>query len=366
MKKLLSLCLLLCAAASGRAQQQTADTGPSISFELRPARAFHWVGERGTAVLTLSPGELDLLSDPEVEFAGWTGGPDALSAAPAPAGSLRWTKPVRFDKPGTFRAETRLTAEFGRVERRGIMTIRQGLGRRTVSAPPVDVVVKPLPDAGRPADFSGLVGTYALAGSLDAAACAPGDIVNLRWELRGAGAGDLAEPPSVAPGPAFKVYPPRVEEKAFGRLAVSQALVPVSTNAAQVAALSLSVFDPAAGAYRTLSAGPFPLAVAEKPPEPDPAADAPPPQDPATDAELPRDPATDLPVRRVGATAATAAAVPARFAPADSARELFVLGEGESVVVREVSPDGAWVRVLRRADGATGWIPASQARGGAF
>ena len=360
MKKLLLLGLLLCAAVSGRAQQPTsaapaatpAPAGPSLAFELRPARPFYWVGERGTAVLTLSPGELDLLSNPEVEFTGWTGGAAALSAASAPAGSLRWTKPVQFDKPGTFRAGTRLSAQFGHVERRGIMTIQQSLGRRTVSAPARDVVVKELPEAGRPADFSGLVGAYSLAGSLDADACAPGDIVNLRWELRGAGAEDLAEPPSVAPGPAFKVYPPRVEEKSPGRLAVSQALVPVSTNAAQVAALALSVFDAAAGAYRTLSAGPFPLAVAEKPPE-----EPPPPEGEAGEGTAAADapPASFAP----GDVLAPDVPVPARFAPAATALELFVLHAGDRTVVREISPDGAWLRVRRLSDGATGWIPAA-------
>ena len=364
MKKLLSLGLLLAASVCGRAQGPATADGPTLSFELRPDRPAYWVGERGTAVLTLSPGELDLLSDPEVEFSGWTGGAAAMSAAPAPAGSLRWTKPVLFDAPGTFRAETRLGGQFGHVERRGIMTIRQSLGRRVVSAPPRSIVVKPLPDAGRPADFSGLVGSFSLSGALDADACAPGDIVNLRWELRGPGADELADVPSAAPGPAFKVYPPRVEEKAAGRLVVSQALVPVSTNAARVAAVSLSVFDPATGTYRPLSCGPFPLRVAEKPPEPDGAADA---TTPSADgvSELPQDPATPLPARP-GAEVAPAAAVPARFAPADSARELFVLGAGEAAVVREVSPDGAWARILRRADGATGWIPSAAAAGGAL
>ncbi|MBQ3809252.1 MAG: BatD family protein [Kiritimatiellae bacterium] len=360
MRRALLAFALLAAAVSGRAQDPatSAAGGPSLAFELRPAQASYWAGQRALAVVTLAPGELDVLAEPAIEIfpedaAGVERG--RFSAMAAPAGSLRWAQPVRFDAPGTFRAEPRLAAEFGRVERRGIMTIQQGLGRRLVSAPGRSVVVKPLPAEGRPADFSGLVGAYSLSGSLDADACAPGDIVNLRWELRGAGAENLAEPPSVAPGREFKVYPPRVEAREAGRLAVSQALVPVSTNAAAVAALELSVFDPAAGAYRTLAAGPFPLRVAEKPPEEKPA-------EPDAGAEAPRDPAADLPARAPGTPFISGEPVHARFAPADSARELFVLGAGEAAVVREVSPDGAWVRVLRRADGATGWIPASRAR----
>ena len=365
MRKALFLGLVLCAAVSGRAQNSgraqdsAAADGPSLSFELRPAQASYWAGQRALAVVTLAPGELDVLAEPAIEiFAEDADGVarGRFSAMAAPAGSLRWAQPVRFDAPGTFRAEPRLAAEFGRVERRGIMTLQQSLGRRLVAAPARSVVVKPLPADGRPEGFSGLVGAYSLAGSLDAGACAPGDIVNLRWELRGAGAEDLAEPPSVAPGREFKVYPPRVEAREAGRLAVSQALVPVSTNATAVAALELSVFDPAAGAYRTLAAGPFPLRVAERPPEEKPA------EPDAGAGEAPRDPAADLPARAPGTPFVPGEPVHARFAPADSARELFVLGAGEAAVVREVSPDGAWVRVLRRADGATGWIPASRAR----
>ena len=369
MKKLLPLCLLLCAAVSGRAQQPApaatpAPAGPSLAFELRPARPFYWVGERGTAVLTLSPGELDLLSNPEVEFTGWTGGPAALSAAPAPAGSLRWTKPVQFDRPGTFRAETRLSAQFGRVERRGIMTIQQSLGGRTVSAPPRDVVVEELPEAGRPADFSGLVGAYSLAGSLDADACAPGDIVNLRWELCGPGAGDLADPPSATPGREFRVYPPHVEAREPDRLAVSQALVPVSTNAAPVSAPPVSVFDPDAGAYRTLRAGPFPLLVRERPPD-EPPAPAGGTGGGAGEGSAPRaageEPPESARPAAVGDLLELPAPASARFAPAETALELFVLHAGDRVRVREVPPDGSWLRVLRLADGASGWIPARAA-----
>ena len=316
--------------------------GPSIAFELRPERDAYWAGERATALVTLRPGELDVLSDPDLA-AFPEGSPGvslgAFEPAAAPVGALRWTQRVRFDAPGRVAAEPRLSAEFGRVERRGVMTIAQSAGRRTLAAPGRLFVVNPLPENGRPADFSGLVGAFSLAGALDAAACAPGDIVNLRWELRGDGADELAEPPSVAPGRGFKVYPPHVEARERGRLAVSQALVPVSTNAAAVAAVSLSVFDPAAGAYRALSAGPFPLRVSARPPappEPAPAAAGPPAE----------------------SEAAPAVPVPARFAPGASARELFVLGEGERVRVRELAPDGAWLRVLRLSDGATGWIPA--------
>lgn len=354
---------LLAAAVSARAQDPAtaaaaAAAAPSLAFELRPAQAAYWAGQRATAVVTLSPGELDVLSDPAIEVfpadaAGVAAG--AFAPAAAPAGTLRWSQPVRFDEPGAVRAAPRLAAEFGRVERRGFMTIAQSAGRRLVEAPARTVVVKPLPEAGRPADFAGLVGAFSLAGSLDAERCAPGDIVNVRWELRGAGAEELAEPPSVAPGREFKVYPPRVEAREEGRLAVSQALVPVSTNATGVAAVSLSVFDPAAGAYRTLSAGPFPLRVAEKPPEEPPAAV---PGEAAADkpAHAPA-PGPAAPAPAVGEFFSAEANASARFAPGDAARELFVLRAGERVRVREVSPDGAWLRVLRLSDGATGWIP---------
>ena len=347
------LMLSLFTAVSVRARAQD----PSLAFELRPAQAAYWAGQRATAVVTLAPGELDVLSEPAIEiFPEGTAGVETGRLAPlaAPAGSLRWAQPVRFAAPGTVRAAPRLAAEFGHVERRGIMTIQQGLGRRLVAAPARTVEVKPLPAEGRPADFCGLVGPFSLTGALDTRSCAPGDIVNLRWTLLGDGAADLAEPPSVAPGRDFKVYPPRVEARAAGRLDVSQALVPLSTNATAVAALRLSVFDAAGGAYRTLAAGPFPLRVAERPPE------EPAPAEAAGGAE-PEPVQSNAPQRApaphtLGDAFAIEANVPARLAPADTARELFVLREGDRVRIREA--DGAWLRVLREADNASGWIPA--------
>ncbi len=341
--------LLLAAAAAARAQE------PSLSFELRPAQDAYWAGQRATAVVTLAPGDLDLVSDPTIEVFPAAG--DAVELGrfepfAAPAGSLRWGQPVRFAAPGAVLAAPRLAGSFGRVRRSGFTTFTQVLGTRTLAAPARDVEVRPLPPEGRPADFCGLVGPFSLSGSLDAESCAPGDIVNLRWTLRGEGAGDLAEPPSVAPGREFRVYPPRVEARGAGRLDVSQALVPLSTNAAAVAALTLSVFDPAAGAYRTLAAGPFPLHVAEKPPEEPPAGTSSAPA--AEPGGLP--PAAPPAARAVGDEFAVGANAPARLAPADTARELFVLREGDRVRVREA--DGAWLRVLRLSDGSSGWIPA--------
>ena len=346
MRKPLALLLLL-ATAAARAQD------PSLAFELRPAQDAYWAGQRATAVVTLAPGELDVISEPAIEvFPEGTAGVETGHFSPlaAPAGSLRWAQPVRFAEPGAVRAAPRLAAEFGHVERRGIMTIQQGLGRRLVAAPARTIEVKPLPAEGRPADFCGLVGPFSLSGALDTQACAPGDIVNLRWTLLGEGAADLAEPPSVAPGRDFKVYPPRVEARGAGRLDVSQALVPLSTNATAVAALRLSVFDAASGAYRTLAAGPFPLRVAERPPEEQAPTDA----EPVAGFEPAPPSAVDA--HAVGDVFAIEANVPARLAPADTARELFVLREGDRVRVRET--DGAWLRVLRPADGASGWIPA--------
>lgn len=131
------------------------------------------------------------------------------------------------------------------------------------------LTVKPLPQAGRPVDFSGLVGRFTLQDSLSTAQLALGD--SITWTLVVEGEGNLRDlklPPLQSPD--FKVYDdtPTVEVglSPEGRL-VSQktfkrALVPQQAGELTVPPLRLSIFNPVQGAYQTLETRAHPLQVA--------------------------------------------------------------------------------------------------------
>jgi len=139
-------------------------------------------------------------------------------------------------------------------------------GRRWVESPrefPVERLslrVLPLPPDGRPPDFSGAVGRFALDTEIRPTDVAVGDLISVISRVRGKGPLEGIAPPAIAAGPHFKAYDARAVEapdqpgRAFERV-----LVPLSTNAAAVPAVTFSFFDPHSRSYETATNGPFPL-----------------------------------------------------------------------------------------------------------
>ena len=222
------------------------------------------------------------------------------------------------------------------------------------SAEPVTLRVAPLPTPA-PADACGLVGDFTLRASLSPEEASPGDLVNLRWSLSGIGnLGDFT-PPDPVPAEGFKVYAPRLEQEASNDvLRVSQVYVPESLSSTNVPAFSVSVFNPAKGAYETLTAGPFPLRLRERVAEeiadfpalgPAPAAARP---DTAAPEQFPDAPSGDADAFVLSA------ATEGRLAPSGESLRLRTLPAGAAVRVLERS--GRWLRV--ESDGASSWIPA--------
>ena len=135
---------------------------------------------------------------------------------------------------------------------------------------PLSLSVLPLPAANRPADFSGAVGSFLFDLGAMPSDVAVGDLITLRGRISGQGDQGSIAIPRITSGPHFKVYDPKpIPGAEKNAIVFEQTLVPQNTNAVQIPAMSFSYFDPAAGAYRTLTRGPFPIRfhAPEKPPE---------------------------------------------------------------------------------------------------
>jgi hypothetical protein len=133
--------------------------------------------------------------------------------------------------------------------------------------PPLTVRVLALPEAGRPAGFTGAVGSYSFTAGVRPAAVAAGEPVTLTLEIRGRGnIGSLAAP-QVSAGDRFKAYEPKLlrkelsEDGSGGRLVFEQTLVPRSTASTPLPAVSFGYFDPERRSYQEIVRGPFPLEV---------------------------------------------------------------------------------------------------------
>jgi hypothetical protein len=140
-------------------------------------------------------------------------------------------------------------------------------GQRLVTDP-VRIDVRPLPDAGRPDDFAGAVGAFELSARADRSEAAPGDAVTLTVRVTGSGNFEAVSGVDLGATDGLEVYDPEVKddlrylpEGVRGTRTFRYVLVPKRAGEMSLGPVRLSVFDPATAQYRTLEAGPFPLAV---------------------------------------------------------------------------------------------------------
>jgi hypothetical protein len=143
--------------------------------------------------------------------------------------------------------------------------------RVAVTSPPVKVLVRPLPDAGKPADFSGAIGRFVLDVSAKPTTLRAGEPVTLSVRVGGQGNLATVAPPKFVPPEGFKSYDPVVKSKQTDELGLTaekvfeQVIVPLSARASVIPPITFSYFDPEQARYATLSKGPIQLNVQEAP-----------------------------------------------------------------------------------------------------
>ncbi|HEX6566413.1 MAG TPA: BatD family protein [Chthoniobacterales bacterium] len=128
------------------------------------------------------------------------------------------------------------------------------------------IEIKPLPEAGRPADFSGGVGQFTLETSVKPERSKVGDPVIFQVQIKGLGNFDRVQAPHLDQMPAWNIHPPATDLtpldevglsaiKAFAYVLIPQAPVTHTPG------VTFSYFDPAAEKYVTLKAEPKPVIV---------------------------------------------------------------------------------------------------------
>ncbi|MBX3316920.1 MAG: BatD family protein [Phycisphaeraceae bacterium] len=139
--------------------------------------------------------------------------------------------------------------------------------RLAVTSNPLNLVIRPLPDAGRPSGFSGIVGEARIEASLSTPTARIGDPINLTIRL----SGDL---------PADRLSPPRIEIQhdiaerfrigregwidggVSGRSRTYSITVrPQSPEISEFPPIQLHWFDPSSATYKTSLSRPIPLKI---------------------------------------------------------------------------------------------------------
>ncbi len=131
--------------------------------------------------------------------------------------------------------------------------------RQVVNSKPVTIEVLPLPQEGKPADFSGLVGNFNLLANVDKKAVKTNEAISLNIKILGKGNIKMIPTPKVELPPDFEKYEPkvtenidRVENSISGFKAYEYVLIPRHPGLQKIKPVTLSFFDVASGQYKIL------------------------------------------------------------------------------------------------------------------
>lgn len=177
-------------------------------------------------------------------------------------------------RPGELRVPApRVHVDHATRFRESFLDGRVPEDRRTVviDGEALEVRVAELPAMGRPADFSGVVGTVTAEATVDRTAVEVGESLQLTLLIAGEGNLEALQPPGADRFPGFHVIGRIESPSAEGRTFVYE-LAPVR-HVREVPAIELSFFDPAPpGRYRVARTEPIALEVTGGDPDAEPVA----------------------------------------------------------------------------------------------
>ena len=126
--------------------------------------------------------------------------------------------------------------------------------------------VKPLPDAGKPADFSGAIGQFKLEADAVPNKAATGDPVTVRLRLSGQGNFDRVAAPVLSDDRGLRTYPPSAKFKADNEVNLSgtktfEQVVIADGPRTTLPSYHFNYLDPATGKYVVIDTPPLPVKI---------------------------------------------------------------------------------------------------------
>jgi hypothetical protein len=134
----------------------------------------------------------------------------------------------------------------------------------TATSQSLHLNVLPLPEEGKPQNFSGAVGQFDFTATVGPSEVKVGDPLTLRMKITGNGNLKSIALPAFN-DTKFKIYDPQVKDEGNTKT-LEQVIIPTSENITEVPALYFSYFDTQEKKYKTIRQGPFSVSV--KAPQP--------------------------------------------------------------------------------------------------
>lgn len=130
--------------------------------------------------------------------------------------------------------------------------------KKTLSTPKISIDVKALP-AGKPADFSGGVGSFKMSSSINSTTVKTNDAITIKLVISGTGNLKLLANPEIKFPEDFELYDPKVDnqvrltaEGLSGDKVIEYLAIPRHAGTFKIPAVSLSYFDIGSKTYKTL------------------------------------------------------------------------------------------------------------------
>lgn len=171
--------------------------------------------------------------------------------------------------PRTFHAKKPGTFHFGPATVQGTFATRKSerglIGQEIYTvAKPVEVIVKDVPEEGRPATFTGAIGQFQLSAELKPQRVRIGDPMTLILTLRGEGTCETVRAPDLAAvkdlAGHFQIDA-ATEENDETKSQFTYSLRPIGAEVKSFPAVAMSYFDVESQRYETLRTEPIPIEV---------------------------------------------------------------------------------------------------------
>ena len=139
-------------------------------------------------------------------------------------------------------------------------------GRKTLTTDPLKLTVQPLPEVGKPSQFSGAVGDYQISAYLDRSAIEAGRALTLSVQISGRGSMQTVTAPKLPAIPGVVVNGPTlVEGTTPTTRTYAYALIPARSGTLRIPAIAYIYFDPSRAVYATAQTTPIPVSVRPNP-----------------------------------------------------------------------------------------------------
>ena len=146
-----------------------------------------------------------------------------------------------------------------------------GFANRRVVSNELKIKVLPLPDKGKPSDFSGAVGQFNLSAEIVESEAKVNDAITLRVKISGVGNIKYVKLPQINYPDEVEVFKPEISQessvkrgKFSGEKKFGYVLIPRKAGKIDLGRISLSYFDPKSGRYMITRSNPIQIEVGEE------------------------------------------------------------------------------------------------------